>query len=149
MSDHFKSFLDPDGKYPSEGLLRVERNAELLFRAQYWALLERTRDVIQLMEPGENGITVIVTREAYEFRLPTVEWTCPGRGPALSSRLWQRVEADAQTPQTLLEKIEAVREARIHETSTCRFCGRRFPPEHRHEEDVCHGCAERHLGIVY
>jgi hypothetical protein len=24
-----------------------------------------------------------------------------------------------------------------------------FPPEHRDGDDVCHGCAERHLGVVH
>ena len=30
----------------------------------------------------------------------------------------------------------------------CRFCGKELPPEHRHS-DVCHGCAERGLGVVH
>jgi hypothetical protein len=32
---------------------------------------------------------------------------------------------------------------------TCRYCGGRFVPGHMHSKDVCQGCAERELGVVY
>jgi hypothetical protein len=32
---------------------------------------------------------------------------------------------------------------------SCRYCGERFSPGHMHSEDVCQGCAERHLGVVH
>ena len=31
----------------------------------------------------------------------------------------------------------------------CRECGRRFAPGHMHSDDVCQGCAERHLGVTH
>ena len=31
----------------------------------------------------------------------------------------------------------------------CRSCGRRYAPGWMHSRDVCHGCAERELGVVY
>lgn len=34
----------------------------------------RTRDAIQLTEPSDPGVVVLVTPEAVEVRLPTVEW---------------------------------------------------------------------------
>lgn len=31
----------------------------------------------------------------------------------------------------------------------CRYCEGRFVPGHMHSQDVCQGCAERHLGVVH
>jgi hypothetical protein len=31
----------------------------------------------------------------------------------------------------------------------CRYCGGRFVPGHMYSRDVCQGCAERELGVVY
>lgn len=31
----------------------------------------------------------------------------------------------------------------------CRYCGGLFPPEHRLERDVCHGCGTEVFGVVY
>lgn len=32
---------------------------------------------------------------------------------------------------------------------TCRYCDRTLGPEHMQTGDVCHGCAERYLGVVH
>lgn len=41
-----------------------------------------------------------------------------------------------------------VRAARARALTRCRFCREQNVPGHMHE-DVCHGCAERHLGVVH
>ena len=41
---------------------------------------------------GEEGIVLLITPEAIELRLPTVEWTEGTHGPAPTSRLWRRID---------------------------------------------------------
>src|SRR5947209_6356214 len=51
--------------------------------------VERTRDAVLLIETGEEGLTVLMTAEAIELRLPTVVWVTP-HTPERRSRLWKR-----------------------------------------------------------
>lgn len=101
---------------------------------------------------GEEGVVVVVTQEAVEFRLPTVEWTAGTHAPVASSRLWRRVEGlDLINlgDERLEELVEAAKQARAGEWSTCRYCGERVPVEHRLNGDICHGCASKHEGVVF
>lgn len=147
MSD--RTQIDPGNRYPADGLLRVERLALRVLDHLPGAELERTRDVIQIDWGGEKGIVVVATPEAIELRLPTVEWTQGAYGPAASSRLWQRVRTDEMDNRSVQDLIDAALAARREAFHECRFCGRRFPPEHRFSEDVCHSCASKHFGVVY
>ena len=31
----------------------------------------------------------------------------------------------------------------------CRYCGALVAPEHALDDDICHGCGTRFLGVVY
>jgi hypothetical protein len=113
------------------------------------ATVERTRDAVQInCEPEEIGPVVLVTPEAIEFRLPTVRWLHPGL-PVPTSQLWRRITYEFAPPEGLAKLIASSRAARKRQFKTCRYCRNRVPPEHRHGGDVCHGCAEQHLGIVH
>ena len=70
-----RSHIDPEGKYPSDGMRKVEQNAGRVLDLLPSAVVERTRDCIQIDYGGEEGIVVLITAEAIELRLPTVEWT--------------------------------------------------------------------------
>ena len=140
---------DPENRYRSEGPRHVDRLAARVLPHLPGATVERTRDVIQIDWGGEEGIVVIVTPEALEFRLPAIEWTMGAYGPALSSKFWRRVEVDGLDDAQIIELIDATNQARQAEYRTCRFCGKRYPPERRVEDDVCHGCATKHLGVVF
>jgi hypothetical protein len=144
-----RAAIDPDGRYPADGFREVEQNALRLMEWMPGFELERTRDVIQLSLGDEDGIVVLVTREAFEFRLPTVEWTASAYGPAAASRLWRRVPTSRASDRRLKSLVQGAMAARKSEFRDCRFCGRSTPPEHRHGDDVCHSCAEEHLGVVY
>lgn len=87
-----RQLIDPEERYPSEGLRRVEILALEILMLLPDASVERTRDAIQIESGGEKGIVVLVTPEAVELRLPTVEWTMGAYGPAGASTLWKRVE---------------------------------------------------------
>jgi len=141
--------IDPEKRYPAEGLLRVEENALRVLACLPEARLERTRDAIQIDFGDEDeGITVLVTAETIELRLPTVEWTCGAYGPAGSSRRWKRLRPDAVSDEQLRELVHQAMEARRAEFKRCRYCGHSFPPENR-RGNVCHGCAESYEVIVH
>ena len=53
-----------------------------------------------------------------------------------------------QFEQLLTTLLQAAQNARRAELGQCRYCGRLLGPEHMHG-DMCHGCAERHEGIVH
>lgn len=141
--------IDPTNRYPAGGLLRVEALALMVLEYLPDAQLTRTRDAIQIEHGGEQGIVVLVTAEAVELRLPTVEWTCGAYGPAPSSRLWKRVRAEAlfDGKLELGSLLTRARDARAREFRSCKYCRESVAIEHRHG-NVCHGCAERYEGIV-
>jgi hypothetical protein len=85
MNDE-RSHIDPEGKYPSDGLRLVEENAAKVLNMLPAAVVERTRDCIQIDYGGNTGIVVLITAEAISLRMPTVEWTKGSYGPAPSSR---------------------------------------------------------------
>lgn len=145
-----RQLIDPEGRYPSEGLRRVEILALEILMLLPDASVERTRDAIQIESGGEKGIVVLVTPEAVELRLPTVEWTMGAYGPAGASTLWKRVELRRRSRRVNWRKLlESALQERGQQFHLCRYCGEEFPPEYRYGDDVCHGCAERHLGIVH
>ena len=56
------------------------------------------------------------------------------------------------TDDLLAELADAVEEAARAKAPTlvvCRYCARLVAPEHAFDEDRCHGCASRFLGVVY
>ena len=149
MSYDLRRYLDPDEKYPYDGPLRVERNAERVLAMLPVSSIERTRDCIQISCRGEKGIVILVTPESIELRFPTVEWTGGVYGPVVSSRHWKRINESEITDKELGNLLKEAFKERLSEFKTCRYCKRSVPLEHRHSEDVCHGCAERHLGVVH
>jgi hypothetical protein len=142
--------IDPEHRYPADGLRRVEDLAMRVLDFMPDAQVERTRDAIQFEHGGERGVVVLVTAEAVEFRLPTLEWTHPHFATP-SSRLWKRVRAEKlyDGQPALGELLERARAARARQFKKCKYCKELFPPEHRHSGNVCHGCAERHEGVVH
>ncbi|MES1024891.1 hypothetical protein ABN584_18900 [Gloeocapsa sp. BRSZ] len=144
-----RQLIDPEGRYPSRELRGVEILAIEILKFLPIAIVERTRDAIQINSGGKKGIIVLVTPGVVEFRLPTVEWRGP-HSPVESSTLWKRVELRRRSRRVDWRKLlESALQEREQQFRPCRYCGEEFPPEHRHGDDVCHGCAEQHLGIVH
>lgn len=93
-------------------------------------------------------VALVLTTEAVEIRLPTVEWPGP-HSPVATTRLWKRVDwSEVSDSKALRALLDAAAKERRREFIPCRFCRRRTPPEHRHD-DVCHSCAEGYLGVVH
>jgi hypothetical protein len=145
--------LDAEGRYDAGHSRLVERSAVRVLRLLPSAEIERTREVIQFrsndMELLEDGTVIVVTPEAFELRLPTTEWTGGAYGPAASSRLWRRRKADSLSDEELSQLIDQCNAARKRQFRACRYCKKRFPPEHRIYSNVCHSCAERNEGVVF
>lgn len=145
---HGSSLLDPDGEYAAPGMRAVEKMAVEVLAHLKDPEVSRTRDVIQIELGGEKGIVLLVTREALELRLPTIEWPGP-HDPVDASKLWRRVQWDDIDPDECEDLINAAMKAREQEFIECKYCGEEFPLERRYSDDVCHGCAERHEGVVF
>ena len=128
----------------------AEKHAIAVLAVFEEATVTRTRDVIQINIDGERGCTVLITSEAADIRLPTIEWTGGAYGPRESSRHWKRVALRPMDAayRRLNKIIQAAMAARIAEYRNCCFCKREFPPE-RMTDDACHGCASAHRHIVY
>jgi hypothetical protein len=143
------------GELPSEEptergyLTTADLNAERVLPLLAEARVTRTPNVTEVVIDGERGVVVLVTAEAFELRLPTVEWTAGTHAPAETSRLWRRLNANRLPDAELAAEIERARTARAAEFVPCRYCGRRTPPEYRVGEDVCHSCAEQHDGVIF
>ena len=140
--------VDPEDRYPAYNLTEVEEYATRLFRLMPGATFERTRDVFQFDEGKIEGLVVLVTREAVELRLASLEWPHPNI-PARSSRLWKRVEWEGLTDEQLTTLLDEAGAARKAEFRTCRYCGHTRPPERFDTDDCCDGCAPEHLGLIH
>src|SRR5207248_10748573 len=126
----------------------VEYHAQRVIGLLPGASVERTRDVFPIDYNGDEGIVVVVTPEALELRLPTIEWTAGSYGPAESSRLWKRRAWSRLSDSQLARLPAAAQQERRAQFQVCRHCHQSFPPERRISGDVRHGCAERHEGRV-
>lgn len=133
-----------------DGLLQpFERIAADLIRVADVLLVERTRDSIQIdCAPAEIGPIILVTPDAVDFRLPSLDRVHPGI-PSPSSISWRRLDLEAAYSGDMNTLLRSARTARKRQFLTCRYCGSKVPPEHRHARDCCHGCAEQHLDVVH
>ena len=114
--------------------------------------VERAQDVIQISVDDEDGFSVVVTPKGVELRLAHIEWTGGAYGPELRSRLWKRLETseiEGWDEAAWHRVFKAAFQARQRQKRRCRFCERKFVPELMHAQDVCQGCAERHLEVVH
>lgn len=147
MDDWDRDRIFPRGEYNLPPLRRFEEFALRVARLMPEAEVQRARDVILFIERDDPGLVVFVTPEALEIRLPTTVWDGP-HSPRPTSRLWKRRTWRRLGDRKLKRLLDEGRQARTAQFVNCRFCGKPYPPEHRHD-DVCHGCAERHLGVVH
>lgn len=138
------------------GRTTVEEKAAVVMRALGQPSYERTRDVFQIYYgDGDDQISVIITAENIEVRLPQIEWTCGSYGPVLTSRFWKSIsfkELEARSEEdckSIRELVENGVRARKRQYKKCKYCGEKFPPERMISSDVCHSCAEAHEGVLF
>ena len=140
--------IDPEHEYPLGEFTITERLALRVLEKVTDASVSRTRDVIQIDIGGDDGCVLIVTAEAVEIRLPTLEWTGGAYAPKQSSRLWKRIRTGRMSDMRIVSLIQQAIAARQSEFRQCSFCGQTLPPEHM-SDDACHSCSSKHRGVVY
>lgn len=143
-----------DQQFPYEENRAIDKIARLVASYVPSAKMERTRDVYQFTQEDPEGFVVVLTPNAIEIRLPTVEWTEGYAGPADCSLQFKRkkIKHGKFSLKKLQALIQLVRDARRAETKCCHDCGTPTSPEHAHEihgDWVCHGCAERFRGVCH
>jgi hypothetical protein len=150
--DNDRHRIDPDNRYPADGLRAVERAALGIVDWRRPVEVSRGRDVIEIRfpDPGDEDLdlTVLVTGEAIELRLPTIEWTMGSFGPARSSELWKRLPLSEIPAGGAHELLGELHRALLRRLRTCKHCRRRFLPA-RMTRNSCHGCASDVEGVVY
>ena len=106
----------------------------------------RTNDAGELL--GGDPVLVIVRVEATAIEILEASIVWEGaHSPALKGRPFAKVPL--RTPAArVAELIGAAWAKRISRYRWCPRCRRRNEPEHM-QEAICHGCAERFLGVVF
>jgi hypothetical protein len=92
-----------------------------------------------------TGASVIVSEFAGVWETPHTFVKNPRRVGVLK---WRRLPENALW-DALAALIKGAREARRSRFQICRYCGENTPPEWRHDDHVCQGCAEQHSGTVH
>lgn len=144
-------YIEPGQRYPVTELRRFEEYALQILEMLPGARAERTPDVIQINLGDfrdEKGIVVILTPEAIELRLPTLQWLGP-HTPVASSKLWKRINLDNSKNFDIAQLIASAQEAQAQSFGVCKFCSQKLPSGWMSQQDICQSCAEKHLGIVY
>jgi hypothetical protein len=144
-------YIEPGQRYPVTELRLFEEYALQILEMLPGACAERTPDVIQINLGDfrdEKGIVVIVTPEAIELRLPTLEWLGP-HTPVESSKLWRRLKLNSSKKFDIAQLITSAQEAQSQTFGVCKFCSQKLPSGWMFRRDVCQSCAEKHLGIVH
>lgn len=79
------------------------------------------------------------------LEVAVVEWI--GHSPSLRwdvYRRWAHTPDDEQVSRAERKAIGSSRYFR-----RCGLCGERWNVGQMHSREVCHGCAERHLGVIH
>lgn len=151
IDDFEKGLVDPDQKYTNHrtNLTQLEKNALKILKHLEGAIVERTSDSIQINYNDLKGITVLVTSEAFEIRLPTIEWAGGAYDPVQTSDLWKRIEIEEINDDEIQGLLHLGLKEQVKHLGTCEYCKKEFHESQMDGETVCHGCAERELGVLH
>jgi hypothetical protein len=149
---------DADRRHSACGLRAVDRMAMRIGQLLPESVIERTRDIYQFTVRDPGGLVVVVTPEAVEFRLPTVDWTSECSTPLPVSRPFKRLRT-AGKPEPVDAKLDGKLDRLIQETrhSVSRnfvstpAAKKHTPPEHGVTLDgewTCHGCAGHNAEVA-
>ena len=133
------------------GSLRFEQWAAQVSQLLPEAKVDRTTEVIQLTTGDfrdELGVVILLSPEAMELRLPTLNWDGPYT-PVKTSCLWQRLALNELKKSQLPRLIAEAQAQQQQSFFNCKYCGQRNPEGWMHSPDVCQSCAEKELGIVH
>lgn len=88
----------------------------------------------------------VLVAERWEFQVGVVTWNGPHTPTIrwIAFRSWKRKPTAAQ-----LSRAELAARAQTRFFRTCELCHEFMNAGHMHGDQICQGCAQRHLGIVY
>ena len=114
--------------------------------------VERTRDAIHIFCGNETSL--LFTPEGFEVRVRSMDWVTNSETKPTSRLVDRYTFHDLLTQKKLkaeyiIDLLHKAAELRESEYKQCKFCKNIYPPERRHSEDVCYGCARTQLGIIY
>lgn len=131
------------------------------FRNRVKALLPTPTDLKNLEDnaewwsggsPGE--VLVGFGQQSIHVSLFDVVWDGPHtpkvKGKKLFSLRYSMLPSSSDEALEVIRLlIEASRRIRLASFTICSHCQEVTPPEWMHNETICQGCAEKHLGVVY
>lgn len=97
------------------------------------------------MHDTEDDFRLERTTEGWRLLVAAVEWD--GHMPSVRWRVYRRWKREPNS-----EQIERARAACLRNRGYfrfCRLCGRHFLLGHMFDREMCHGCAERELGVAF
>jgi len=106
---------------------------------------------LRLFAGDPEEVIVTITAGAVEVAIFDLRWDGPHTPvvhPKLLGVLYWGHFSPSQFEEMLTALVQTACQFRQAEFTKCRYCDRVLGPEHMHG-DVCHGCAERHEGVVH
>lgn len=95
------------------------------------------------------------THEGLEFGFEATKWL-DGHTPfpymyRKNTLIWQDVDnlSKEKQQEEILNLLMKTINLRKRQYRKCQFCGEKVAIEHRFDQYTCHGCASKHLGVVY
>ncbi len=118
-------------------------------------VVEEALDDGVLLTAGDPGlVSISVSKGGMIVSSFGIRWDGP-HSPVRDDRemcslSWQELPSDVSLQtviaHSLIQAAVIIRRARFR---ICSYCKVTNPPEWQHGDDVCKGCAEKHLGVVH
>ncbi len=96
------------------------------------------------------------TDEGLELGYKATQWNGPVPAPfpgvyKKHSLSWDTLHSleKKEQQELVLDLLMKTINFRKRQYRKCQFCGEKVAPEHRFDQNTCHGCASEHFGVVY
>jgi hypothetical protein len=104
---------------------------------------------------NEPKVYIKPIHEGLEFGFEGTKWI-DGHTPSpymykKHTLIWGNIEdlSEEEQQQAILILLMKTINSRKRQYRKCQFCGEKVAIEHRLDQNTCHGCASKHLGVVY
>jgi hypothetical protein len=77
-----------------------------------------------------------------------VSWPHPSTAVSVLEAVRHVPHSEIQAAE-LAQALESARRSRADAVRPCIYCEIGYTPGHMHSDNVCQGCAEKHLGVVH
>lgn len=105
-----------------------------------------TSGVDGLWTDAQRRVGAVITTVGVFVGWADVAWPGPST-PVV--RLRDVTHLPSASGYSLDEEINRAYRLREEAMRACRFCKTECVPGHMHTDNICQGCAERHLGVVH